>query len=112
MKGFFKKVWEHVSFWRESYILFPITIGLLLAALYSINWITGRPILDSPDVLVGLLYNCIGAVFVLMLTGFTKPLLFDDLDTTNLKTPLGRCILDSLETVFLLLFFAYLVVMR
>jgi hypothetical protein len=112
MKNLINKIWGSICYWRESAVLFPASIILLLGGIYGINLLTGRPILDSPDVLVGLLYNCVGVVFVIMLTGFTKPLLFDDIDTTNPKTPLGRCILDSLETVFLLLFFAYLVVMR
>ncbi len=98
---------KHLSYWRESYVFFPAVVGLLYLVIASVHYYTGQPIQQDPNNLIGGFYNFIFAALAVIATGATKPHLYDDIDTKTPNTPLGRCILDSLETTFLLLFFAY-----
>jgi hypothetical protein len=104
------KLKQHIACWRENYVLLPLAISLLYGAIHGVHRLTGRAIVDDPGAIVGMLYNFIGLVFAVMLAGFVKPLLFDDIDTREPGTTLGRAILDSCETFALLLVFVWFLV--
>lgn len=108
----FAGVAAHLSYFREIYGWLPLAIGLIVGALTGIPLLTGRAVLDDPGAIAGWLYNFAGVVLVFILVGFAKPHLFDDLDTRQPGLPFNRILLDSCETVFLLLFAAGLVFFR
>lgn len=102
------KIKEHITYWRENYVFLPYILLLFIGFTYGVHWWTGRPITDDMDALVGMMLKVVQSTLVVILTGFTKPLLFVDYSPTD-KTPFSKHLLDSCETVFLLLFFACLV---
>ena len=102
------KIFDHIKAEREWYILLPVAIALLIFVAWFVAVLTGRAPADDAGALFGCTQNLFIASLVIALTGFTKPHLFDDIDTTQPTVSICRAILDSCETLSLLLFFAYL----
>lgn len=111
----------HIFHHRPLYFWLPAAAFLVWLLLTGYSHLSGRaPIDDAP---IGALWNLIGLVLVVVLTRWTKPALFDDIDTRELVKRvvdgglrlsgahafalLGRVLIDSAETVFLLCFFAH-----
>lgn len=70
------KLFTHLRKHRELYLLPALVVLICLAAIWFVNWLTGRPVVDDPGVIVGYCYNAIGCSVVLALTGFTQQLFF------------------------------------
>jgi hypothetical protein len=103
-----KVIAKHLKYWSESYIHFPVIIGLCLLAIYGINLLTGRPLIDSPDAILGWFYNLIGGILTVMITGFTQKSLFG-YRCEGVKPALKDDIYDSVITIFLLIYFYFLI---
>lgn len=103
--------WEwiknHVKIHRPFYVWFPLSLigSVLFAKGYQM--LTGRAPID--DVPMGAVWNIVLAVGVVVLVNNTKARLFDDIDTRDPKLPWWRVLIDSCETVFLLLLFYFMV---
>lgn len=106
---------EHQSFW----IWMPVAILVAMITRYAVKHSGG--ILDDTGPLWGWCMNALAAVVVVVLTCALKPHLFDDIDTRTLidraeKSTsssfvwfcLFRTILDSLESIGLLVFFGFI----
>lgn len=114
--------WAH----RALYIWLPASIFLVLGALRGYRTLTGREPLD--DAPIGAIWNFVLLVVAVILTAWTKPLLFDDIDTREFFPPdkrtervpfsgtdqgaewrarTWRIAIDSLETAFLLSLFSF-----
>ncbi len=65
MKHLLRRFFAHTSFHRELYYLPLVVLGFCLAAIYFVNWVTGRPVADDPGILVGYAFNAIGVSIVL-----------------------------------------------
>lgn len=104
---------RHLARHRELYVL-PLVVGLFaLASIYAVNWLTGRPVVDDPGVIVGYAFNCIGCSVVLALTGFTQQLFFGfrgDHKPDGQANPLFRDdLFDAFVTLSLLALYSSLV---
>lgn len=67
---------EHLKYWSETYYVMPIFVGLSILFVYLINFWIGRPILESPEFIIGTLYNAVKLCIAAMLTGFFQNALF------------------------------------
>jgi hypothetical protein len=97
---------NHCAYWKETYVFLPLSILLAILSIYGVNWFTGRPLLDSPDFLVGVFYSMIKVFVVVASVGFTQNALFGYRNKDN-----GRLIDDVYDagiTCFLLVLFSYL----
>ena len=56
---------------REWYLL-PLFAALMVAAIYGIHWLTGRPPTDDPGELVGACYRAIRLAMVVARTGYVQ----------------------------------------
>lgn len=104
----FKKFFKHLNYYKENYFYIPGALILCVLAIHFVSYLTGRAVVDDPSAIVGWIYNFIKAILIVSLTGLTKPHLFDDIDTTKENVSIWRVLVDSGETIFLLVFFGYL----
>lgn len=97
---------NHLKIHRPFYVWLPIAVIGVWAAFHGYAALTGRAPVD--ELPIGALGNLLIAVVVVVLTNNTKGRLFDDIDTRDPAVPWWRVLIDSWETIFLLLFFGYL----
>ncbi len=100
-----KKLLEHLSYWRESYLFFPLSLLITVLLAYGINLWTGKPLADGPDFILGCAYNLIKGMFVVVATGFTQNALFGYRSKKSEK--LSDDIYDSVNTFGILLLWGY-----
>lgn len=98
----------HLLYYREFYVGVPVSIVGCFLAIYGVRSLTGRAVIDDPGVIVGWLYNCVKAILIVVLTGFSVSHLFCDINTADMKFPWWRILIDSAETMFLLLLFTWI----
>lgn len=97
-----EKIQTHFLYWREAYLHFPIFVVLTVAAIYGVNALTGRPILDSPEVIIGYLYNAVAILIAATLTGMLQNSLFGY--RSKYENPrLRDDVYDAIITIFLFL---------
>lgn len=100
---------KHLSYHREIYLFLPLFVLLCVGAIVGVNLLTGRPVMDDPTAVVGFLYNALGAVVVVILTGLTQKHLigFRGERTDGGAASLGDDLFDLCATLALLFFFAH-----
>ena len=107
-----KQLLRHIARHRELYLLPLAGIALCIGAIYFVHWLTGRPVVDDPGVMVGYAYNAIGISVVLALTGFTQQLFFGfrgDLRASGGNPAFRDDVYDALVTLCLLFLHSSLV---
>lgn len=96
---------DHVWIHRPLYIWLPVILLGIWGMLHGYAALTGRAPVD--DLPVGALGNLLIIIVAVILTNWTKPRLFDDIDTTIAGTAWWRICVDTFETCFLLALFCY-----
>ncbi len=99
---------DHLKYWAETYLGFPLAILLISASLHLYSHWTGYKSTDSPNQLVDVAYNAFTAIIIMALTGFCQKQLFG-YRSKAANPKLCDDIYDSCVTVVLLLLFSYLV---
>lgn len=108
MKENLYKIWNHIKYWRENYIFLPILIILSLISIYFVHALIGRPILESPEFIIGTFYNGVKVLIVAMCTGMLQNALFG-YRSSKAGAKLIDDVYDGLVTIFLLIFTSYLI---
>ncbi len=104
-----KRLLKHLSYHRELYLFLPLFVALCVGAILGVHALTGRAVTDDPAQVVGFLYNALGAVLVIVLTGLAQKHLigFRSESTIVGKPPLSDDLFDLCATITLLFFFAH-----
>jgi hypothetical protein len=100
---------KHLSYHRELYVFLPLFALLCFLAILAVNLLTGRAVTDDPTAVVGFIYNALGLVVAVILTGLTQKHLigFRSENTPNGAAPLRDDVFDLCTTLALLFFFAH-----
>lgn len=97
------RIWGHLSRFREVYGHLPLALLFIFLFSMIVRVLTGRPALDNISDLTGVGENFLKLILGVVIAGFVKGHLLTDLTDSETKTlPLGRVILDSVETLILL----------
>lgn len=97
------RFWGHIVRFREVYGQLPLALLFIFLFSIMVRILTGRPALDNISDLTGVGENFLKLILGVVITGFVKGHLLTDLTDAETKTlPLGRVILDSVETLVLL----------
>lgn len=115
MNTFFK----HLQRWREFYFVPFLTIALCVAALHLVRYLTGRPSVDDPGVIVAFCYNGIGIGMVLLFTGLSQDMFFgfraerppqnQSPAAPHFTVPFRDDVFDACVTAFLLILWSVLI---
>ncbi len=101
-------IWNHIKKFREAYGFLPLSLVLIVVYSILIRLLTGRPPLDNISDLTGVGENFVKIILAIVATGFVKGHILTDLSNEETKTfPLGRVILDSVETLVVLCVFVF-----
>lgn len=95
---------DHLWIHRPFYLWLPVVLVGIWGSLHGYHALTGRAPVD--DLPVGALGNLLILIVAIILTNWTKPRLFDDVDTTK-ENRWWRVAIDTFETCFLLVLFCY-----
>ena len=110
--GLFDRIKLHILHYREQYLFPVVGIIVLVLLIRYVENLTGRAVIDDPGSLVGMAYDCMGILFVMMIVGAAKGFLIPDVDEVSNETPWQKVAIDACATVFLFCFLAWLVVGR
>jgi len=100
---------KHLSYFRESYIWPLVGVAFLLLAMHGVEWLTGRPLLDSPEQIIGAIYNIIVVLFVVAIIGAMKGHILPDVDEDNPEVPWQKVAVDAASTIIPLCALCWLV---
>ncbi|XHR27563.1 MAG: hypothetical protein ACFUZC_16655 [Chthoniobacteraceae bacterium] len=100
-----KLLWTKIKYHGE-WLLLPLFIVLMLAAIRGVFWLTGRQPLDDPGELVSGCYRAIRIAMAVGFTGFTQGILFGWRGDVERATWWDH-VLDSLCTLALLSIFLF-----
>lgn len=106
MKNLLNKIKKHITYWPEFYSFFPAVLALIVGSIYFTNFLTGRPVLESPESIVGWLLNLAGIVITAMATGLVQDKLYGYRSLTP-GASLTDDIYDAVITSFLLVLFGH-----
>lgn len=102
------QIWDHLKKFREVYAHLPLAFIFLFAFAIVIHLLTGRAPEDNLVDFMGMGENFIKIILAVVATGFVKGHILTDLTDEETKSlPLGRVILDSVETLVLLCLFVF-----
>lgn len=101
------KIKNFLTYWGENFIVAPFVLCLTYAAIVGFNTLTGRPVIDSPDIIVGWLYLLVKSVLIMMATGFAQNFLVG-YRSKHAGASMKDDIFDFIVTVTFFGFFVYL----
>lgn len=109
---------KHLKRWREFYLVPLLLVVLCVGALHLVRYLTGRPSVDDPGVIVSYCYNGIGGALVMLLTGLTQEIFFgfrserppqEAEPHVDSQVPFRDDVFDAAVTAFLLILWSVII---
>jgi 4-amino-4-deoxy-L-arabinose transferase-like glycosyltransferase len=93
-----------LSYHRE--VLWPLfAIALAVLAIFGVHHLTGRPVIDDPGAIIGMLYTLIGIMLAALATGQVQQHLIgfrSERAESDARPTLGDDVFDAVITLLLL----------